>query len=189
MEEKYIQIEDNGENKNKIIKNKNQNTPKTKQALSNYNKFSYEKRKANNINLTTPNKRNTIKIIFDEIPSFHSLSLYDKNKTLLEKYSDYEILEMNEKDKMLLTCFNYLRKNTVLEDQKELNLNNLNKKIRLNIIQREPNLFIIIIDNERFTFDEFSREMFFVNEETKKNHKKIYIQHKMFDKFLEGIRI
>ena len=168
MEEKFIPIDDTEEKANQIIPLKNQNSPEIKYEFPGYIQLSNGKRKVKRININSPKDKKIDKIISENIPSFQFLSLVDKKKSSSNKYEDYEIIDMSEKDKKLMYCYNYLRNITGLEENQNLIINDLNQKININIniIQKEPYL-LLYIDKEKYTFEDFAREIMFVNDEAK----------------------
>ena len=164
MEEKFIPID---YNEKKEIEEKRQELPNNK----NYN---YKKVKASITHLSTPKKKNAPLLNFEFLPSLQFLSISNRKKSTSNKYKGYKIIEMNEKDKKLMYCYNYLKDNALLEGAQEIFIDFLNKKINVNIIKRIPYL-LVIIDNENFVFENCSREIMFINEEEKKLQKDLYM--------------
>ena len=173
MEEKFIQID---YNEKKEITNK-------KQELPNCKDYNHLKVKAGRIHLTAPKKKNANILNFEFIPSLQFLSLSGKKKSTSNKYKDYKIFELNEKDKKLIYCFNYLKDNIELKGKQEIFIDYLNEKTNVNIIQRTPFL-LVIIDNENFVFEKCPREIMFINDEEKKIIKKFIYSNQCLKKSL-----
>ena len=78
--------------------------------------------------------------------------------------NDFQIINMDEKDKMFMNIYNYLNKHT---DLKENEIIILNYKISFKILKLKP-YYIIQIDNTIYIIDNKSREINFVDYKLKK---------------------
>ena len=91
-------------------------------------------------------------------------SINDKKQVNI--YDKYKVIEMNEEDKRLMICYNYLKNNKQFKINDIRIFDCLNKIIALILIQREP-FMIIYIDDYGFEIDDNAREILFVNQENK----------------------
>ena len=73
---------------------------------------------------------------------------------------------MNEEDKRLMICYNYLKNNKQFKINDIRIFDCLNKIIALILIQREP-IMIIYVDDYGYEIDDNAREILFVNQENK----------------------
>ena len=159
MEEKDEQIDNNS-----IKTNEHQI-----QSQNTKDNYLSRKRKLDKINLFSENVPNSRKTSFDTI--FYTNKETSNSKDSSDKYDNYKVEEMTENDKKLMECFNYVKNNPELELNKKIVLNILNKEITLIILKRKS-VICLLIDNEYFSFDTFAREIIFVNEKKKLKIKK-----------------
>ena len=159
MEEKDEQIDNNS-----IKTNEHQI-----QSQNTKDNYLSRKRKIDKINLFSENVPNSRKTSFDTI--FYTNKETSNSKDSSDKYDNYKVEEMTEDDKKLMECFNYVKNNPELELNKKIVLNILNKEITLIILKRKS-VICLLIDNEYFSFDTFAREIIFVNEKKKLKIKK-----------------
>ena len=162
MERKEEEIDITDNNSIKTLENQIQSP-------NNSNNYLCKKRKPDEINLFNQNLSNSRKTSLDKIFEPNKETLNSKPST--DKYNNYKVEEMTEKDKELMACFNVVKSKPERELNKEIVLNILNKETTL-ILQKRTDVIFLLIDNQAFYFDNFTREIIFVNEKKELKIKK-----------------
>ena len=168
MEEKFIELKISEEEKDKNVKNNSAKSQNKKQI------FSYNipmKRRVCEFDkkfFTVPKIPDTFRFIFDKnIPP--NKSSKNINISNANEYEGYQVIEMNIEDKILMTCYEYLKNNQNLKEQQIITLNILDKEITFTLLEIHKNKFFpILLNSKLFNFENNAREISFVNEKTKK---------------------
>ena len=168
MEEQDNQTNKEKEEKDNITGNQSLNQKNIGQKLSNIKGLEYRKRKVNEIDpkLRFHSQIERIKILDNYIYPLSNNSLNNSPSNIIsfDILEGYNIIEMDEKDKKLMKCFNYLKENKGFEEEQIINIDN---KITFKIKEINNDYFLVIIDNEIYDIEYFAREIIFVNKTSK----------------------
>jgi hypothetical protein len=162
MKEQDNQMNKEKEEKDNITGNQSLNQN------SNFKGLQGRKRKLNEINpkLQFHSQIETKKIIDNYIYPLPDNSLNNPSSNTIDFniLEGYNIIEMDEKDKKLMKCFNYLKENKGFKEGEILTIDN---EITFKIEKIINDIFVIIIDNKLYDIEEFAREIIFVNKTSK----------------------
>ena len=155
-ESQIIQIEDeeSSTNKNKAIIEKKSNSMKYADILE---KFAPKKRKLNEVNIKRLDNANSEKTLLNKLLS---LNILDENRSKSnDEFDNYKIIEMDEKDKILMDIFKYLKNTNDLRIGETIILND---RISFQIKKLIPD-YVVMIKDEDYMLMNNSREIMFVN--------------------------
>ena len=173
MKENFIEVDLDKIDKNKTTKNKILQTivPKKRKVYD-----------VKRIPSTTPKISERKIFIFDS-----NEELNNKNTINVNEHDEYTIIEMNERDKLLMSCYSYLtEKKKFLKESQIITLNIYDSIMNLTLVQIDP-FFIIILDDERIEFLEYSREISFVDDKKKQITKRFIYNTTILNAVLKNL--
>ena len=188
MKEQDNQMNKEKEEKDNIIGNQSLNQKNIGQKLSNFKGLEGRKRKLNEIDpkLRFNSQIERKKILDNYIYPLSENSLNNplSNTIDFDILEGYKIIEMDEKDKKLMKCFNYLKEKKGFKEEEIINIDD---EITFKIKEINNEYFLVIIDNEIYDINDFAREIIFVNKTSKIATKKFIYSVKNLIKSLENL--
>ena len=182
MKEQDNQMNKEKEEKDNITGNQSLNQN------SNFKGLQGRKRKLNEINpkLQFHSQIEKKKIIDNYIYPLPDNSLNNPSSNTIDFniLEGYNIIEMDEKDKKLMKCFNYLKDKKGFKEEEIINIDN---EITFKIKEINNDYFLVIIDNEIYDMERLAREIIFVNKTSKIATKKFIYSFKNLLNSLEKL--
>ena len=122
---------------------------------------------------------------FNQLIKAQKLINDEKNKNIfIEELNDfYEIIEIGEKDKILMDCYEYLKKTNNLEEDKKIELND---QISFEIKEINP-FYIIRMKEEEIMLDKYARIINFVDVNKRTITKKFIYNSQNLNDYLRKI--